>query len=178
MILRPGFICLCLLLVLGCAGGSSVESNRIEPGDTAPDFVLSDIFSSEDLNSSKTIHNHNATVITIWSMACPSCREALTDVQRVYEDYSPMTAAFLGINFDTENLQGVRAFLRGEGIAFTTLWDRGRRVTKSYKALDYTFSIFVVDRTGTIVLAQYDHPPDLAAILAETLDRILEQQLE
>jgi len=174
MILKVGSVCLSLLLVLGCTGRSTVEPKRIKAGDTAPEFALSDMFSSEDIRSPKIVHNHSATVIIIWSMACPSCREALADIQKVYEDYSRMGVAFLGINFDTENLQGVRAFLKGEGIEFTALWDGGRRVTKTYKALGYTFSIFIVDRTGTVVLAQYDHPPDLAAILAQTLDQIIQ----
>jgi peroxiredoxin len=178
MISRLGSVCLSLVLALGCAGGSPIEPKRIRVGDTAPEFMLSDIFSSENVNSAKIVHNHNATVVIIWSMACPSCREALADIRKVYEDYSRMTMAFLGINFDTENLQGVRAFLKGEGIEWPTLWDGRRRVVKKYKALDYTFSIFVVDRTGTVILAQYDHPPDLAEILAETLDQVLEQRLE
>jgi hypothetical protein len=145
MISRLGSVCLSLVLALGCAGGSPIEPKRIRVGDTAPEFMLSDIFSSENVNSAKIVHNHNATVVIIWSMACPSCREA---------------------------------FLKGEGIEWPTLWDGRRRVVKKYKALDYTFSIFVVDRTGTVILAQYDHPPDLAEILAETLDQVLEQRLE
>jgi hypothetical protein len=46
-------------------------------------------------------------------------------------------------------------------------------VAREYRALDYTFSVFVVNREGRVIMAQYDHPPDLALILAETLDEVL-----
>ena len=168
-------------LLAGCAGsgaGTGAGAGRLHKGDPAPSFVLSNLESGEEVHSLKTIQGHHATVITLWSMACPSCREALVEVQRVYEEYAPKSVAFIGINFDLENLQGVRAFVKGEGIEFPMLWDQRRRVTRSFKALDYTFSVFVVDRTGTIVLAQYDHPPDLERVLAKTLDGVLDKLVE
>jgi peroxiredoxin len=159
------------VFITGCAGGGA-GIDRVSKGTVAPPFVLSDLDSGQVISSVKTIQNHHATVITLWSMSCPDCREALIDVQRVCEEYSPKSVAFLGINFDRENLQGVRAFTRGEGLTFPTLWDKRQRVVRDFRALDYTFSIFVVDRNGTVVLAQYDHPPDLRRILARTLDHM------
>jgi hypothetical protein len=44
-------------------------------------------------------------------------------------------------------------------------------MTRDYKALDYTFSAFVLDREGTLVLAQYDHPPDLVDKLREAINK-------
>jgi peroxiredoxin len=88
----------------------------------------------------------------------------------VYEDYSNTATVFYGINFDIEDTQGVRAFIKGERVTIPHLWDRGQRMTRDFKALDYTFSVFVIDREGKIVLAQYDHPPDLADILRESIE--------
>jgi peroxiredoxin len=165
-----------IVFVSGCAGGTRVH--RIENGMTAPSFELSDISSGTVMDAAKTIRDHGATVITIWSMDCPNCREALLDVQRVYEEYGAESVAFIGVNFDTENIQGVRAFIKGESLEFPTLWDKDGKVARDFEALDYTFSVFIVDRTGTVVLAQYDHPPDLARILAEALDEVLGGNLE
>jgi peroxiredoxin len=177
MALRLVAVLVAVAFTAGCAG-SGAGIGRIQKGETAPPFTLTDLESGAEINSFKTIQGHHATVITLWSMACPNCREALVDVQRVYEAYARKSVAFVGINFDLENIQGVRAFVKGEGIEFPTLWDKRRRVTRDFKALDYTFSIFVVDRTGTVVLAQYDHPPDLARILAKTLDDVLANLVE
>jgi peroxiredoxin len=174
MVSRLAAVCLVAMMVFGCGGGGQDWTYRIERGDEGPSFALSDIITGESINSAKMVQSHHATVITLWSMACPSCKEALLEVQRAHEDYSSKLIAFVGVNFDVENIQGVRAFVQGSGIGFPVLSDRTGRVTRSYRALDYTFSIFVLDRNGTVILTQYDHPPDLYDILAETLDDVLE----
>jgi len=161
-----------LAVVSGCAGGGKT-SERIQKGMVAPPFALAEISTRETVSAAKVIQSHHATVITIWSMDCPNCREALLAVKEVYEAYRPKSIGFLGINVDVENIQGVRAFVKGEGIEFPVLWDHRSRVAREFRALDYTFSVFVVDRAGTFVLAQYDHPPDLERILSETLDDLL-----
>lgn len=175
MATRLAMLLLLVALVTGCAGsGGGGGGERIQKGMVVPQFALADIMTRENVSGTKTIQANNATVITVWSMACPDCREAMLAVQSVYEAYRPKTVAFLGVNFDIENVQGVRAFIKGEGIEFPVLWDQRRQVTRFFKALDYTFSVFVVDRTGVIVLAQYDHPPELGRLLSETLDDMLD----
>jgi peroxiredoxin len=174
MIIRIAAILACLTLVLGCGGVQHVVTDRIEVGDRAPSFVLSEIYGTEKIDSSRLIYGSNATVIVIWSMACPDCREVLLDIQEVHERYAAKAMSFIGINTDHENVQGVKAFLRAEGIDFTTVWDGSGRVARDYRALDYTFSIFVVNSEGRVILAQYDHPPDLADMLTRTLDEVLE----
>ena len=178
MLARLIVACICLALIMGCAKGPSGVQDRIKVGDDAPSFELSDIFGMEDFKFGKVVHNSNATVIVIWSMACPNCREALTDIQKVYENYGSKGIPFIGVNFDRENTQGVRAFLKAEGIDFTTLWDSATRVARAYKAYDYTFSVFVLDRGGKVILAQYDHPPDLTLMLSEKLDEVLDFKSE
>jgi len=161
------------LLTAGCAKAPAKGPQRLMVGDTAPSFILTSISGSEQVISGKTIQSNSATVIIIWSMTCPTCREALAACEGVYERYNNLGMAFVGVNFDQENLQGVNAFIKGENIKFTNVWDPRARVTRAYRALDYTFSVFVVDGAGKLVLVQYDHPPDLAAMLAKALDSLM-----
>lgn len=170
VLLSLGFL---TLITAGCAKAPAKGPQRLRVGDTAPAFVLSSIWGGEEIISGKTFQENSATVIMIWSMTCPTCREALTACEGVYEQYREMSMAFVGINFDSENIQGVKAFLKGENIKFVNLWDPRARVTRDYRALDYTFSVFVVEKTGKLVLVQYDHPPDLAAMLVKTLDSLM-----
>lgn len=161
------------LWLAGCAKAPVQGPQRLKAGDTAPAFVLNDVAGGSEINAGKVFQDNAATVVILWSMACPTCREALIDCQRVYEQFDDKAMAFVGINFDQENLQGVRAFLKAEGITFQNVWDARARVTRAYRALDYTFSVFVVDSGAKVLLAQYDHPPDLAAVLSKTLDGLL-----
>jgi hypothetical protein len=173
MTLRIAALVAVITIVTGCAGGG-LEGERIQKGMIAPVFVLSDISSDEDINSLKTIQSHHATVMAVWNSTCPSRAEALSDIRRVHGEYGPKSIAFLGINSDLENIRGVRMLIEEEGLEFPNLWDKGRRVTRDFKALDCCFSVFVVDRTGTVILAQYDYSSNLERKLTKTLDKVLE----
>jgi len=169
MAARIAKLLLLVALISGCAG-SGGGGERIQKGMVVPQFALADIMTRENVSGIKTIQSNHATVITVWSLACPDCREAMQAVQSVYEAYQPKSVAFLGVNFDIENVQGVRAFIKGEGIEFPVLWDPRRQVTRFFRALDYTFSVFVVDRDGDVQYVQLvnelTHEPDYEAVLA------------
>ena len=168
-----GILALIPIIAISCSRSGKSSDDRLIAGDMAPLFSLPEIDGNKEVVAAKVIYDARATVIIFWSMACPNCREALLDCQKVYDEYSLKSTAFFGINYDTENVQGVRAFLKGEGVSIPHYWDRGQRTTMAYKALDYTFSVFVLDRDGRIVLAQYDHPPDLVEVISEAIDRTL-----
>ena len=78
MRLKSAVTCLCLILILGCAKGTSVTATRLAVGDKAPSFALADIFGGPIINSAKIVHNSNATVIVIWSGA--TLTRSLTDM--------------------------------------------------------------------------------------------------
>lgn len=163
------FVC----LVVGCSSKPVKAPTRLSPREKAPPFVLTDMLTSEQVMTGKLFSENNATVLVFWSMACPVCRQALIEIDELYKAYRGKAIAFLAINFDIENLHGVRAFVKGEKLEMPVLLDRRATVTKSYKAYDYTFSLFVVDREGRLVLVQYDHAPDLKVRLKELLDQII-----
>lgn len=161
------------IIAMSCSQSGKSSEDRLNQGDKAPLFSLPTLDGNEEVVGAKVIYDAWATVLIFWSMDCPSCRDALLECQAIYDEFSGKSTAFFGINFDVENLQGVRAFLKGEGVTIPHYWDRGQRTTMAYKALDYTFSIFVLDREGTVVLAQYDHPPDLVEVVSEAIEETL-----
>ena len=167
---------LCLALAAGCAKSPTPGTQRLKAGDLAPTYSLPPLEGGDDIDLARVFQNNAATVVLIWSMQCPTCREALVACDEVFKTYDRMGIAFVGINFDTENLVGVRSFLRAEAVSFTNLWDPRTRAARGYTAKDYTFSAFVVDRDRNIALAQYDHPPDLAAILTRAIDQLLAKE--
>ena len=168
-------IALVAVVAISCGTGQPKKTGRLVAGVKAPAFALGDIFGTTEINSSKVFYSNQATVVVIWSMACPTCREALLEIERLYQEYSSRAVAFVGINFDIENIQGVKAFIKGEGISFPMLWDKRARVARSYRAADYTFSIFVVNSDGRIAFAQYDHPPDLEQRIKRELDKLVKR---
>jgi thiol-disulfide isomerase/thioredoxin len=169
-------VCLCLALAAGCAKSPTAGTQRLKAGDVAPTYNLTTLEGDREIDMARVFQNNAATVIIIWSMDCPTCREALVQCDEVFKSYGRKGVDFLGINFDTENMVGVRSFLRAEAVSFTNVWDPRTRAARGYTAKDYTFSAFVVDRDRGIALAQYDHPPDLAAILTQAIDKLLARE--
>lgn len=165
-----------LSLLVSCSTAPVTTSARLSPGELAPSFALPNMLTSEEVTIGKVFNDSNATVLIFWSMACPVCREALLEMDDLFKAYRGRVVSFFAINFDIENLHGVRAFAKGENLEMPILWDRGGNVTKSYKAYDYTFSLFVVDRQGKLVIVQYDHTPDLRLRVQEVLDRAVQVQ--
>jgi len=164
---------LALAMFAGCAHGPATGPSRLKVGDRAPTFTLADLETNQQFETAKGFPDHVVTVEIIWSMACPTCREALLECERVYQKYSGQSILFLGVNFDKENLNGIRAFIKSQGITFPILWDPRARVTRAYRALDFTFSAFVVDREGRLRWVQYDHPPDFEALLTQAMDKTI-----
>ena len=171
-------ICLCLALVAGCAKVQVKGPQRLKVGAPAPAFNLLSLAADEEINFAKTFQASVGTVVVIWSMACPTCREALVDCDRIYRQYSGEGISFVGVNFDLENVQGVRAFLKSEGIGFVNAWDPRTRAARAYRAADYTFSVFIVNRDRALTLVQYDHPPDLGAMLSKALDQVIANEVK
>lgn len=172
------WLIVCMGMLSGCAGGPAAGSARLKVGDVAPAFALPALLSNDELRMSGAFQNNVATVVIIWSMTCPTCREAMTECDSIYRQYAGRTVTFFGINFDVENINGVRAFLKADDITFPNAWDPRSRAARSYRALDYTFSVFVVDRDRQLKWVQYDHPPDLAALLTKALDKTIAEAVE
>jgi peroxiredoxin len=160
-----------MAVLAGCAKGPVTGSARLKVGDVAPTFTLPALMTNEEFIMARMFQDNVATVVVIWSMTCPTCREAMTECERIYRQYTGQTVAFLGVNFDAENINGVRAFLKAEAITFPNAWDPRSRAARGYRSLDYTFSVFVVDRDRQLKWVQYDHPPDLAVLLAQAIDK-------
>jgi peroxiredoxin len=171
-------LAVCALVAATCARTPSPSDQRLKVGDVAPAYVLPTLAGDQEVNLSRTFQENTATVVIVWSMSCPTCREALVECERVHRLYGMKAVKFVGINYDTENLVGVRAFIKAEDLTFPNVWDARKRVARAYRALDYTFSIFVVDRDRTLTLVQYDHPPDLGAILVKTIDKMTAEEIE
>ena len=171
-------LAICAVAAATCARAPSSSGQRLKAGEIAPAFVLPTLEGDQEVNLLRTFQENTATAVVVWSMSCPTCREALVECERVYRLYEGKAVKFVGINYDTENLVGVRAFIKAEDITFPNAWDARKRVARAYRAADYTFSIFVVDRDRNLKWVQYDHPPDLGAVLVKTIDKMRAEEVE
>ena len=126
----------------------------LEPGDTAPDFLLEDIaggtfhFDAERQNS--------ACLLVFWSMFCGPCRLQLTAVQNLYAKFRDAGLRVAAVSLDGDPLRKVvGGFARQDGYTFRVLLDE-LDDRETYKAADpYGVSgmpsTFLVERDGRVV---------------------------
>jgi len=158
----------------------AIAEDVLKPSQRTPAFILKTLDGSKVVKSRDIFSEKKLTVLIFWDSYCPDCLEAVADCQGFYQ-YSQekkLDVSVWSINFDDEKLSTARRFVKGEGITFPILSDiRGVAVSR-YKAKAYDFSFFIVDNKGIIQYICYDHPPNVADVIKEVVEKLLKERLK
>ncbi|MCX6259365.1 MAG: TlpA disulfide reductase family protein [Bacteroidia bacterium] len=113
-----------ILLAISC---NSV--NVPEFGDEAPDFIYPNLD-----NENVSLHQFKGTpiVIVLWDFICPTCPQALADMQQIYEDKSMNKFQPLAINVDNTNTKSIKKFLANKNYTYPVLSDPGGTITEKF----------------------------------------------
>ena len=169
-------ICAIFMLVACCA----IAEEVLELYQQAPAFILKTLDGSKVVKSKDIFSEKKLTVLTFWDSYCPDCLRAVAECQRFYQ-YSQekkLDVNVWSINFDDEKLSTARSFVKGEGITFPILSDARSVAASRYKAKAYDFSFFIVDNKGAIQHIFYDHPPNIADVIREMVEKLLKDRLK
>lgn len=138
-------------------------SQRLQPGDQAPDFILSsdtgESVSLADQRGKKTIVYFYPAAMT------PGCTKQACDFSESIDRLQAEGFTVLGISPDKP--EKLAKFRERDGLTITLLSDPERQVLNAYGAFDekklygrvvegVIRSTFVVDEKGAIQLAQYN----------------------
>lgn len=173
------------LVFLVCAMFMIAASYRIAEeilklSQQAPVFILKTLDGSKVVKSKDIFSEKKLTVLIFWDSYCPDCLKAVADCQRFYQ-YSQekkLDVNVWSINFDDEKLSTARSFVKGEGITFPILSDTRGVAVSRYKAKAYDFSFFIVDNKGIVQYICYDHPPNVADVIKEIVEKLLKERLK
>jgi len=165
-----------LLTMAWIAAGPAASESGLKVSDRAPAFVLKSLDGENIWRSKKIFSGHPFTVLIFWDSYCLDCLKAVAACQKVYEQADSLGIELVSINFDDENLSDVRAFIKGEKIRFLVLSDRRKLVAKRYKAVEYDFSLFIVNCEGIIQHVCYDHPPEPVLHILKQLRILLKEK--
>ncbi|WP_106848400.1 thioredoxin-dependent thiol peroxidase [Blastococcus sp. Marseille-P5729] len=139
------------------------EKVTLEPGDTAPDFTLTDDAGNEvslaDLVGSQVIVYFYPAAMT------PGCTKQACDFTTSYDDLT--SAGFKIIGISPDKPEKLARFRAKENLAITLLSDPDKKVAESYGAygekkmygktsVGIIRSTFVIDAHGKIAQAQYN----------------------
>ena len=115
-------------------------------------------------------HAGKVVVLNLWASWCEPCKTEMPLLQRTHERIEPRGALVLGIDMQ-DSTERALAFLREEGIEFTSLRDRDREYARALGASAYP-ETFLIDREGRIAAVRR------GPVTQEWLDEHLEPLLE
>jgi len=115
-------------------------------------------------------HAGKVVVLNVWASWCEPCKTEMPLLQRTHERIEPRDALVLGIDMQ-DSTERALAFLREEGIEFTSLRDRDREYARELGVSAYP-ETFLIDRAGRIAAARR------GPVTEEWLDEHLEPLLE
>jgi peroxiredoxin Q/BCP len=139
-----------------------MTGERLEPGDTAPDFTLPDADGHEVSLSS---YRGQRVIVYFYPAAMtPGCTKQACDFRDSLSDLAKQDIAVLGISPDAP--AKLARFRDKEGLTFPLLSDADRAVMQAYGAygekklygkttVGVIRSTFVVDADGKVAKAQY-----------------------
>ncbi|HFQ90188.1 MAG TPA: TlpA family protein disulfide reductase [Desulfobulbus sp.] len=120
------------------------------------------LFSGRDLNG-KTIDmsrliGKKPVMLVFWASWCPSCREEVPKINKLYKKYHKEGMAFIGINVGyNDSVARAQAFVRKTGMAFPVIFDERGKITRMF-AVQGVPTVFVADRNGVIRYKNYGLP--------------------
>jgi peroxiredoxin len=149
----------------------AAAAQELVPGSPAPAFSLRALTSDRTVSLTELLVEKSFTMLVFWNSDCSDCLEALEDCERFAGALDSAGAKMVGVNHDVENIASIRSFLKNRNITFPQLWDSDRLVAASYGTGDYSFSLFLIDSSGTVREAFYDCPAEAGSLISEMLER-------
>ena len=120
------------------------------------------LFSGQDLNG-KTIDmsrlvGKKPVMLVFWASWCPTCREEVPKINRLYEKYRDQGMEFIGINVGyNDSVAKARAFVKKTGMAYPVIFDKRGKISRMF-AVQGVPTVFVTDRNGVVRFKNYGLP--------------------
>lgn len=123
----------------------AVPASAVDSGRRAPEFSLTDL-SGNPVQLSQL--RGKVVVVDFWASWCEPCRQALPELEQIYQRHQEAGLVVVGVNVDRD-AANARSFLRRTRVSFPVVHDEGQRVAGQYRPPRMP-STFVIDRQGVV----------------------------
>lgn len=139
----PLIIALLIILLLA---GCGEETPKLENGQAAPAFALTDL-------TGKTWHlpedlQGQVVALRFWADWCPFCAPEMRAIEPLYQELQAQGLRVLAVNVRQDRETAAR-FIAGLGISYATLLDEDGAVARQYGVSGLPTTYFI-DRAGKI----------------------------
>jgi peroxiredoxin len=125
---------------------TSPQTPRVTPGLPAPNIILPGLDGKMvDLRD----YNGRVVFLNIWATWCPTCREEMPSMERLYQELKGKDFEILAVSIDASGANAVAPFMRKYGLSFPALLDPRATIRGLYGATGVPES-FIINREGIV----------------------------
>jgi peroxiredoxin len=104
-------------LVAGRAAAAEPVKAKFEPGQKAPDFVLSDLAGKQVRLSDHA--GKDVVLLVFWALRCGTCRAETPHIERLHRQYKGKGLAVISVDTDGIDAKGTAEIMKEIGIEVT-----------------------------------------------------------
>jgi cytochrome c biogenesis protein CcmG/thiol:disulfide interchange protein DsbE len=134
-----------ILLLLKDKGTKFVTPLQL--GQPAPDFSFPDLDGKE---VSLSDFRGKVVLVNIWATWCPTCRDEMPSMQKLYERFKGRDFEILAVSIDADGRKAVAPFVQQMNLTFPALLDPNEKIRSLY-AITGVPESFVIDKNGILV---------------------------
>jgi len=123
-----------------------VRPARLHPGALAPGFSLPGL-DGKMVNLKD--YRGKVVFLNIWATWCPTCREEMPSMEKLYRELKGEAFEILAVSVDTSGAKAVAPFMKARTLSFPALLDPEGTIGKPYGVTGVPES-FIINKEGII----------------------------
>ncbi len=145
---------LIVVILIGFLSGKQESTKKLPRpsiGEPARDFTYPSVDGNEI--SLSDFYGDKVVVLNIWATWCPSCKEELPTLQKMYDILKGEDLEVLAVSIDTLGEKVVLPFLEKYGLNFPVLLDTSGSIQLLYGTTGVP-ETFIIDKKGQIAFVE------------------------
>ena len=139
-------------------------------GEEAPDFALK---SMDGRNLRLSEYRGDVVMLNFWASWCGSCRQAIPELDDMFETYRSAGFTLLGVNID-DHVGRAEDVVRDLGVSFPVLLDHQKKVSKLYDVRSMPVTM-LIDRNGVVRFVNKGYRPGAEKAYVEQIRGLLRE---
>jgi peroxiredoxin len=157
-------------IAFSVASCKKAERSRAVEEGKAPDFTLHDM-SGKKVTLSE--FRGKVVLVEFWATWCPPCKDAVPEMNKVYEKYKGQNVEVLAISVDqgSDVASKVRSFVKENRVNYPVLID-DKKVNVSYGVGNVPVA-FVIDKQGKVAKKHIGFMEELSENISRDIEALL-----
>lgn len=163
-------VVLCLFaIVFSAASCKKTERSRVVEEGKAPDFTLSDV-SGKKVTLSE--FRGKVVLLEFWATWCPPCKDAVPEINKIYEKYKNKGVQVLAISVDQGGDVALKlnSFVKEHQVNYPVLID-DKKVNVSYGVTNVPVA-FIIDKEGKVAKKHVGFMEELSEKISQDIEAL------